>query len=142
MTQKIALIYGTFHQKEAQIMLEEARAAASEKKLEIACEIGVPGSLEVPLVLKKILEKRDIDCAAVLGVIERGETKHGLTMGQAVVDAVIKLQLEHNKPVGWGIIGPEVMPTQIPPRLKSHARSAVLAAATILNLPIWENSQP
>ncbi len=131
---KIYIIAGTFHKKESEIMINEAKKTAEAKGLEVVDVIKVPGSLEVPIVLKNVLKKADIAGAAVLGIIERGETKHGFVMGQSVTSAIIDLELEFNKPVGYGIIGPEVLPPQIEPRLIPHAQNAVNAIAEVLDI--------
>ena len=96
MGNKIAIVLGAFHKKEAEIMFDEARKVAKENDLEIVQEIWVPGSMEKPLAVKRILKSGDVDGVVVLGIIERGETKHGLVMGQAVTQALINLQLEFN----------------------------------------------
>lgn len=129
---KIAIVLGSFHKKEVEQMLEEARKTAEESDLEIKEEVWVPGSMEKPLAVKRILKSGKVDGLIVLGIIERGETKHGLVMGQAVTQALIQLQLEFMKPIGMGILGPEILPEQIPPRLKPYARSAVLAVKAML----------
>jgi 6,7-dimethyl-8-ribityllumazine synthase len=128
----ISVIIGDFHKKEADIMLAAIRALAPGLGLKIISEVWVPGSLEKPLALKRELQKSDIDGAVVLGIIERGETKHGLVMGQAVTAAIINLQLEFMKPVGMGILGPEILPDQIPQRVKPYAEAAVRAVAKML----------
>ena len=69
----------------------------------------------------------------VLGIIERGETKHGLVMGQAVISALIQLQLEKMKPIGIGILGPEILPNQIESRLLTYAKKAVEAVKVMLS---------
>ena len=123
---------GSFHKQEVTTMLEAARASAKEQDLEIAEEVWVNGSIEKPLALKRLLMRDDIDGAAVLGIIERGETQHGFVMGQVVYDAIIKLQLEFMKPVGLGILGPGILPDQIEPRLKGYAKKAVEALSGML----------
>lgn len=132
MPKRIALIMGSFHKQEVTTMLEAARASAKEQDLEIAEEVWVNGSIEKPLALKRLLMRDDIDGAAVLGIIERGETQHGFVMGQVVYDAIIKLQLEFMKPVGLGILGPGILPDQIEPRLKGYAKKAVEALSGML----------
>jgi len=129
----IALVLGSFHKKHADDMLDEARAAAKENGLTVVAEVWVPGSIEKPLALKRLLQREDVHCAAALGIIERGETKHGLVMGQVVYQAIIDLQLEFMKPIGLGILGPEILPSQIPPRVRPYARAAVVAAAKMLS---------
>jgi len=129
----IALVIGSFHKKEAEEMVDEARKAATEAGLTIAEEVWVPGSYEKPLALKKLLQRADVDGAVVLGIIERGETKHGLVMGMVVHEAIVHLQLEFMKPIGVGILGPEILPEQIPSRTRPYARAAVLATAEMLH---------
>lgn len=128
----IALVLGAFHKKEVNQMLVCARDEAVKNNLQIIEEVWVPGSIEKPLALKRLLMRDDVDGAVVLGIIERGETKHGLVMGYVVYDAIIKLQLEFMKPIGLGILGPEILPDQIPPRLEGYARAAVAATAKML----------
>ena len=108
MPKRIAIVLGSFHKKEADDMLEVSHVAAAENQLEIAEVVWVPGSMEAPLALKRLLMRDDIDGAVALGIIERGETKHGLVMGEVVYDAIIRLQLEFMKPIGFGILGPEI----------------------------------
>lgn len=128
----IAIVIGSFHKEEGLRMLEAARRVAAENGLSIATEVWVPGSMEKPLALKRLLLRDDIHGAVALGIIERGETGHGLVMGQAVISAIIGLQLETLKPIGVGILGPEIFPSQIPGRVVPYAESAVKAVATML----------
>ncbi len=132
MNNKIAIVLGSFHKSKIEEMLSEARVAAKECDLKIIAEQWVPGSMEKPLALKRLLMRDDINAAVALGIIEKGETKHGLVMGEAVIHAIIQLQLELMKPIGLGILGPEVQPSQIPSRLKPHARAAVMAVKNML----------
>ncbi|HEY0521857.1 MAG TPA: 6,7-dimethyl-8-ribityllumazine synthase [Stellaceae bacterium] len=131
-SKNIAIVIGTFHGQDTETMLDSARIAAAAAGLTIAAEVWVPGSYEKPLAVKSLLTRDDIDGAVVLGIIERGETAHGRVMGQTVSDALVRLQLEFMKPVGMGILGPEIMPSQIAPRLKSYAAAAVEAVAVML----------
>lgn len=129
---KIALLYGTFHTNEIAQMKAAAINEAAKNDLMLIADVPVPGVFEMPLALKKLLMRDDIDGVIVLGIIERGETKHGLVMGQTVTQALIQLQLEYDKPLGMGILGPEILPEQIPPRLDSYARAAVKALVVVL----------
>ena len=132
MTTSIAIVCGSFHKNEIEQMLAWAKDEASSHGLEIAEVVWVPGAMEVPLALDRLLSFEDISGAACLGVIEKGQTQHGLAMGQAVIKSVIELQLVHEKPVGLGIIGPGAEPQHIEPRLEPHARAAIAAIASML----------
>ena len=128
---KIAIVCGSFHQSEVQKMLDWAKDESSKHELTIEEVAWVPGAMEVPLALDRLLSRDDIDGAACLGIIEKGQTQHGLAMGQAVIKSIIDLQLTWNKPVGLGIIGPGAEPEHIEPRLEPHARAAVSAIASM-----------
>lgn len=128
----IGVVLGRFHQAHGEDMLDEVRAVAADRNLAIGAEVWVPGSMEKPLALKRLLLRPDIDGAVVLGIIERGETKHGLVMGMAVIKTIIDLQLELMKPVGIGILGPEILPSQIPSRVRPYARAAIEALDEML----------
>ncbi len=132
MKQRIAILMGSFHKQLVERMLVEAKTAALEAGFEVIGEVWVPGSLEKPLALKRLLLRSDIDGVVVLGIIERGATKHGLVMGEVVMQAIIDLQLQTMKPVGVGILGPEILPEQIEARLLPYARAATEALASML----------
>ena len=104
-------------------MLSQAHETAMHEGLQLDETIWVPGSMEVPLALDRLLANHD--SAACLGIIEKGETQHGLAMGQAVIKTILELQLKHDKPIGLGIIGPGAKPKHIEPRLEPHARAAI-----------------
>jgi len=127
----IAIVCGSFHEDEVNRMLEWARDEASKHSLTITEVVWVPGAMEVPLALDRLLAREDINGAACLGIIEKGSTQHGLAMGNAVITAIIDLQLVWNKPVGLGIIGPGAEPEHIAPRLEPHARAAIAAIASM-----------
>ena len=132
MNKKIAVICGSFHQKEVERMLSWAKQEAEKYSLELIEPVWVPGAMEVPLALERNCKSSNIDGAICLGIIEKGQTQHGLAMGQAVIKSIIEIQIRHNKPIGLGIIGPGAEPEHIEPRLEPHARAAVSAVAKML----------
>lgn len=125
MSKRIGLVCGSFHKQEVEQMLAYANDEAKKQGVTIGEVVWVPGSMEVPLALDRLLNNHD--AAVCLGIIEKGETQHGLAMGQAVIKTVLDLQLKHDKPVGLGIIGPGAEPHHIEPRLEPHARAAIVA---------------
>ena len=122
---KIAVVCGSFHKREVEAMLEYALDEAKKHSIEISQVTWVPGSMEVPLALNRVIANHD--AAICLGIIEKGETLHGSAMGNAVIKSVLDLQLAHNKPIGLGIIGPGAEAHHIEPRLEPHARAAINA---------------
>ncbi len=128
----IALVCGSFHRELIEQMLDYARQESVQHELEVVDVVWVPGAMEVPLAVDRLLADDGIEGVACLGIIEKGQTQHGLAMGQAVIKSIIELQLVHEKPVGLGIIGPGAEPEHIEPRLEPHARAAVAAISSML----------
>jgi len=128
----IAIVCGSFHKEEIERMLSYAKDQAISDNLTITEIVWVPGAMEVPLALARLISREDIHGAACLGIIEKGSTQHGLAMGQAVIKSIIELQLSHGKPIGLGIIGPGAEEKHIEPRLEPHARAAVSAISSML----------
>ena len=91
MSKSIAIVAGSFHKDLVDKMVDEARKTASENNLIVEEVSWVPGSMEVPLQLKRLLIRESIEGAVVLGIIEKGDTGHGLVMGQAVTKGIIDL---------------------------------------------------
>ena len=127
----LGIVCGSFHREQVERMLKYAIDEAVSKNWEVSEVVWVPGSMEAPLAIDRMLQSTEIQGAVVLGIIERGETDHGLVMGQSVTKSVIELQIKHNKPIGLGIIGPGADPEHIEPRIEPHARSAVGAVAAM-----------
>ena len=130
---RIVAVCGSFHKEEVEKMLDFARDEASVMNAELTDVVWVPGSMEAPLALERLLVSEDVDGAIALGIIERGQTQHGLVMGQSVTRAIINLQIKHNKPIGLGIIGPGAEPEHIKPRLEPHDRAAGGAVVAMKN---------
>ena len=127
----LGVVCGSFHKEHVERMLEFAKDEASSNNWDVIEVTWVPGSMEAPLALERMLDRGDIQGAVVLGIIEKGETDHGLVMGQSVTKAIIELQIKHNKPIGLGIIGPGAEPEHIEPRLEPHARAAIAAISSM-----------
>ena len=64
--------------------------------------ISVPGVFEIPVVISKNIKKYDGFIA--LGCVIKGETPHFDFISSATTNAIMKLSIEHKKPIGNGII--------------------------------------
>ena len=136
MAKSIAIVAGSYHKESVERMVEKAREVASDNNLIVEEVSWVPGSMEVPLQIKRLFLRESIEGAVVLGIIENGETKHGLVMGKAVIDSLLNLQLASMKPIGFGIIGPGAKPEHIDDRLLPYAENAMLALSEMLSISI------
>jgi len=124
---KIAVVIAEFHKNETNKMLETVKKYCDQTHIEIVQEVRVPGCLEHPLALKRLLIQEEIEGAVALGIIEKGGTKHGLVMANAVFEGIVDLQLDLMKPIGVGILGPEIENSQIAERVEPYATEAIHA---------------
>lgn len=108
-TKKIKAINGTFaivasryNGRYVNSMLQAAKKTLSAAGAKIRI-IRVPGAYEVPVVAARLAQQAEEDAplAAIicLGVILRGETVHAAHIGEAVSQALMKIQLDYHLPV-------------------------------------------
>ena len=64
--------------------------------------VDVPGVFEIPVMISKHIHK--MDGAIALGCVIKGKTPHFEFISKASIDAIMKLSIEHKKPIGNGII--------------------------------------
>ena len=91
--------------------------------------ISVPGVFEIPVVISKNIKKYDAFIA--LGCVIKGETPHFDFISSATTNAIMKLSIEHKKPIGNGIITCLNM-KQAKPRSKSKGMEAAKAVLSVL----------
>ncbi|HZP44253.1 MAG TPA: 6,7-dimethyl-8-ribityllumazine synthase [Candidatus Binataceae bacterium] len=130
---KIGLLVSDFNFDVTALMLERARRHAEFLGLEVSHVVHVPGVFDMPLVLRQLLKRRDVDGVAILGAVIKGETKHDELITGPVAGTAIQLALEFNKPVGLGITGPGMDRLQALDRI-DNAKNAVESVARLLKL--------
>ena len=92
--------------------------------------IKVPGVFEIPVVISKNIKKYDGFIA--LGCVIKGETPHFEFISQASINAIMKLSIEHKKPIGNGIITC-LNKKQAIVRSKTKGQEAAKAVIEVLN---------
>ena len=64
------------------MMLELAKAEAKNRGREITKVVAVPGVFDMPLVIKKLLQKDEYDAIITLGAVIEGATDHDQIVAQ------------------------------------------------------------
>ncbi|MBI5389797.1 6,7-dimethyl-8-ribityllumazine synthase [Candidatus Woesearchaeota archaeon] len=128
----IAIVATEINPDIIQPMLLAARAQAQEDAVSIMEVILVPGCFEMPLAVKALLKRADVDGIVTLGAILRGETAHDSIVGESCAHALVSLSLEYEKPVTHGVAGPGATRDQALARTEEYARRAVHAAVVMI----------
>jgi 6,7-dimethyl-8-ribityllumazine synthase len=66
--------------------------------------VRVPGSFEIPLAAKKLVQTRKYDAVICLGTLIRGETPHFEYISSEVTKGISSVSLESGIPVAFGIL--------------------------------------
>jgi 6,7-dimethyl-8-ribityllumazine synthase len=129
---RVAIVASLFRAADLEVMIAAAKTVLAEKGMDVVTVCRVPGAYEMPLATRRLLLRADVDAVIVLGIVERGDTAHGRVLGQTVSDALVRLQLEHMKPIGMGIVGPDAVPSQIAFFRENQAKAAANAVHVML----------
>tara|TARA_B100001540_G_C15672883_1_gene581041 strand:- start:547 stop:936 length:390 start_codon:yes stop_codon:yes gene_type:complete len=100
MKPKILIVLADYY-KEISVEMLDSTINHIDKKSKFNL-IRVPGVFEIPVVISKNIKKYDGFIA--LGCVIKGETPHFDFISQATTNAIMKLSIDHKKPVGNGII--------------------------------------
>jgi 6,7-dimethyl-8-ribityllumazine synthase len=99
---RVAVVAGRWHDTIATGLLEGAKRELDRLGAD-ATVIPVPGSFELPVVVKSALEA-GFDAAVALGVIIRGGTPHFEYVSDAATSGLTRVAIETGKPVGFGVL--------------------------------------
>ncbi len=99
--------------------------------------VRVPGSWEIPLAVKGLLDQGEVDGVICLGCILQGATNHAAMLGGDVAGSLMSLQLESGTPISWGVLTPENQDQALERagmKLGNKGREAVSALAEMVTL--------
>jgi len=77
------------------------RTGAAEADVTV---VRVPGSFEIPLAAKKLVQTRKYDAVICLGTLIRGETPHFDYISGEVTKGIGSVSLESGIPVAFGVL--------------------------------------
>lgn len=113
---KIGIVAAEFNYDVTYVMVELAKEHANFLDAEIVEILKVPGTYDIPLGVKMLLERSDIDGVVTLGAVIEGQTEHDVIIAQQASRKIMDLSLAYNKPVSLGISGPGMS------RIEAHER--------------------
>ena len=100
MKKKVLIVIASYYQKISDSLLSSALSEI--KNFASIKKIVVPGVFEIPVTISKNIYK--FDGFIALGCVIKGETPHFDFISKTTFDAIMKLSVNHKKPIGNGII--------------------------------------
>jgi 6,7-dimethyl-8-ribityllumazine synthase len=110
------------------------RCGAQDADIEI---VKVPGAFEIPLITKKMAQKKRHDAIICLGAVIRGATPHFDYISAEVTKGVAMVSIESEIPVIFGIITTDTLEQAIEragTKAGNKGWSAAMAAVEMANL--------
>ena len=105
----VAIVVSLFNEEVTKELLDGAVKRLIE--LGVAAQnilvLEVPGAVEIPLALQRVLQAHKFDVAIALGAVIRGETSHYDYVCQLVSNGVQKISLELDIPIIFGVLTTE-----------------------------------
>jgi 6,7-dimethyl-8-ribityllumazine synthase len=101
---------------------------------------AVPGSFELPLGAQWMIENTDVDAVICIGCVIQGETRHFDFICNAVANGITQLNIEHSKPVIFGVLTPENQQQALDRAGGKHGNKGDEAAITAIKMVALENS--
>jgi 6,7-dimethyl-8-ribityllumazine synthase len=98
---------------------------------EVASVIYVPGVFDIPIAVKNLLRRDDIEAVVAIGCVIQGDTAHDEIVAQHAARKILDLSLEFDKPVTLGITGPRMSRPDAHKRV-DYAKKAVEAAVKLV----------
>ena len=121
---RIGFVVSEFNYDINMMMLERAKQHAVFLGAKVEKVLTVPGVLDTPIAVKKLMQDLDIDGVVVLGSVIEGQTEHDEVVMQQASRKVIDLSIQYEKPLGFGITGPGMSRLQAQERI-DRAKQAV-----------------
>ena len=98
---KILIVNANYYENISSSLIKEALKILDKHKIQSDI-INVPGVFEIPAIIRKYIKRYDAFVA--LGCVIKGETPHFELICKSSFDAIIKISIDFNKPIGNGII--------------------------------------
>jgi 6,7-dimethyl-8-ribityllumazine synthase len=131
MTMKLGFVVAEFNRDITYQMELLGKEHAKFLGAEVVETILVPGVYDMPLAIKNLCSRDDIDAVVTIGAVIEGATKHDEIVVQHAARKITDLSLEFNKPVTLGIAGPGMTRMEAHQRV-DYSKRAVEAAVKLL----------
>ncbi len=129
---RLGIVVAEFNYDITYLMLQRALDHAEFLGATVEKVIKVPGSFDMPLAIKKLLQMDNIDAVVTIGAILKGDTDHDQVVAQHAARKMMDLALEYNKPVALGVSGPGMTRMEATERIEEYAKRGVEAAVKMV----------
>ena len=126
---KVLIISTKWNEEVIQSMLDDCKETLKILKVNFS-EVKVPGAFEIPFMVNN--QAKSYDAIITIGAIIKGETPHFDIIAKSIIDQIISLVIELNKPVIFGVLTTNNI-EQALERSKTKGKELALSALYLLD---------
>jgi 6,7-dimethyl-8-ribityllumazine synthase len=104
---KVAIVVSRWNEAITKALLEGALDEFERHGSPEVTVVEVPGTWEMPPIIKSIIENLEVDAVVALGCVLQGQTTHAQLLAGDVGGALMSLQTSTGVPISWGILTPD-----------------------------------
>ena len=93
---KVCIVASLFNKQYVDALIDAATEVLSKQNVIIE---RVPGSFEIPLAVKKTIQKQSPDVVIAFGLIWEGKTAHAELIGSCVTNELMRLSVDFEIPI-------------------------------------------
>jgi 6,7-dimethyl-8-ribityllumazine synthase len=100
---RVAIVAASWHEQVMDGLVDGARRACRDYRVEAPVLVRAPGTFELPVVAAA-LAGQGYDAVVALGVVIRGGTPHFEYVCNAATDGLGRVALDHQVAIGFGVL--------------------------------------
>lgn len=128
---RVAVVASEYNFDVTSSMVERAKEEIRFLGATLGPVVKTPGVYDIPLAVKALFARKDVDAVVALGAVIEGETQHDEVVMNQASRKLADLSVEYGKPLGLGITGPGETRLQAQERIE-NAANAVRAAVKMV----------
>jgi 6,7-dimethyl-8-ribityllumazine synthase len=127
----VAIVASEYNYDITLMMLERAKEEVDFLGATLGPVVKTPGVYDMPLAVKVLFGRPDVDAVVALGAVIEGETSHDEVVMNQAARKLTDLSVEFGKPLGLGVSGPGETRLQAQERIE-NAGNAVRAVVKMV----------
>ena len=130
--EKLGFVVSDYNADITHLMSKIGQEHAEFLGAKVTKTIRVPGAFDMPLAVKRLADKKDIQGIVCLGAVIEGDTDHDQIVAHNAARKVVDISVQSGKPVSLGVSGPKMTRADGVKRIESYAKRSVESALKMI----------
>jgi 6,7-dimethyl-8-ribityllumazine synthase len=131
---RIGIVAAEWNREVTDKLLEAAVETLEKAGVQKIHVLRVPGTFELPFGAQSLAQKKQVDAVIALGCVVQGETRHFDFICDATANGIMRVALDYNKPVIFGVLTTANQEQALERAGGKHGNKGTEAAVTALKM--------